>query len=190
MLAAVTACTPPSLELLRAGGDYLLLARQHVPRERDEVFAFFAEPRNLALITPPWLAFRIRESGDSPIREGTRIRYTIRWLGLPVNWLTCIARCEPPSRFVDVQARGPYALWEHTHTFVALDGDRPGTLVEDHVRYRLPLGPVGHAAHALLVGAQLREIFSYRARRIAALLPAAKPGPFTAGAAGSDAECG
>ena len=34
---------------------------QLVPRDLDETFAFFADPRNLEAITPPWLHFRILE---------------------------------------------------------------------------------------------------------------------------------
>ena len=33
--------------------------QQFVPRPRDEVFAFFAEARNLEMLTPAFLNFRI-----------------------------------------------------------------------------------------------------------------------------------
>jgi len=61
--------------------------------------------------------------------------------------------------FVDEQERGPYALWQHAHEFVAMGG---GVLMRDRVRYALPLGPLGTAAHALLVRALLARIFDFR----------------------------
>jgi hypothetical protein len=69
----------------------------------------------------------------------------------------------PPDKFVDEQITGPYSLWHHTHTFLAVDG---GTVIRDDVRYALPLGPLGMLVHALFVRRQLGEIFRYRAEVI------------------------
>ena len=65
---------------------------------------------------------------------------------------------------MDVQLRGPYRLWHHTHTFEARDG---GTLVRDRVRYALPLGPLGELAHRVLVRRDLERIFDFRQERVA-----------------------
>jgi hypothetical protein len=80
--------------------------------------------------------------------------------GLPLRWRTRIEAWEPPVRFVDVQLRGPYSRWEHTHTFQA-DGAN-AVLIGDRVRYVLPLGPLGEIAHAALVKRDLKRIFDYR----------------------------
>jgi ligand-binding SRPBCC domain-containing protein len=92
------------------------------------------------------------------------------WLrGVPVRWLTEIATWNPPTDFSDLQLRGPYRLWHHTHTFAA---DRDGTRMRDVVRYALPLGPLGRVAHACFVRRDLDEIFAYRAAKVGALLGA------------------
>ena len=38
---------------------YSLQRVQQIPIDLTEAWDFFSDPRNLALITPPWLAFRI-----------------------------------------------------------------------------------------------------------------------------------
>lgn len=148
---------------------YVLQREQVLARPIDEVFAFFANAANLEAITPPWLGFRILTSGPIAMRAGTLIEYRLRWRIVPLRWLTEIRCWEPPSGFVDVQLRGPYRLWEHTHSFDEVEG---GTRVRDVVRYALPLGPLGRMAHACFVGADLGRIFDYRARRVAELLGA------------------
>jgi ligand-binding SRPBCC domain-containing protein len=144
---------------------WVLERRMRVGKSLEDTFAFFAEPRNLARITPPWLSFVMTGSDDggpdAPIRmrQGLRIHYRIRPFGVPQQWTSEITVWEPPHRFVDEQRRGPYARWRHLHAFQAVDG---GTEIHDRVEYALPLGPLGRIVHALAVGRQLESIFAFR----------------------------
>ena len=110
----------------------------------------------------------------SEITSGRNLDTNSQWLsrrlaevGIPVGWRVFIREWDPPYRFVDVQVRGPYARWEHRHRFLEGDG---GTWMEDRVTYRLPLGPIGRVAHALLVGRQLAAMWRYRTGRLEALI--------------------
>jgi ligand-binding SRPBCC domain-containing protein len=142
-------------------------AEQFVPLSRDQVFEFFSTPHNLEAITPPWLKFRIvHESAPRP-GEGVEYTYKLLMRGIPMKWRSRLTEWVPGERFVDIQLQGPYAEWHHTHTFEDAEG---GTLIRDHVSYRLPLGWLGLFFGGRFVAADVRRIFDYRKRRTAELL--------------------
>ena len=151
---------------------HTLRREQWIPCNIDQVFAFFADARNLQQITPPWLHFRILSQDSGPVSEGSEIRYRLRLHGIPIFWKTEIRQWNAPCRFVDVQRSGPYRLWHHTHRFEA---DAGGTRMTDVVRYRLPLGLLGRIVHALKVRGDVRRIFDYRFQRIHELFAEQKP---------------
>jgi hypothetical protein len=91
---------------------------------------------------------------------------------VPIRWRAFVREYDPPYRFLDVQLRGPYARWEHRHRFLEAEG---GTVVDDRVVYRLPLGALGRAMHAAVVGRQLRAAWDYRTRRLGELLGPVRP---------------
>jgi ligand-binding SRPBCC domain-containing protein len=139
---------------------HILERRQRIERPIEEVFGFYGDARNLERITPPLLGFEVTTPGPIEMGAGTLIEYRLRLHRVPVRWRTRIEAWEPPHRFVDSQIKGPYSLWEHTHSFEA-DG-REATIIEDQVRYSIPFGPLGELANRLLVRRDLRQIFDYR----------------------------
>jgi ligand-binding SRPBCC domain-containing protein len=130
----------------------------------EAVFAFFADAAHLEAITPPLLRFELLTPPPLAMGVGTFIQYRLRLHGVPVRWDTLIQAWEPPHRFVDVQVRGPYRLWHHTHDVQALDGER--ALMRDTVRYAIGFGMLGALAHRLIVRRDLEAIFDYRAARV------------------------
>lgn len=140
---------------------HLLEQLQLIPARLEKVFPFFARPENLGKLTPSFLGFSLLTPSPVPMHVGALIDYVVSVNGVPMRWTTGISEYEPPHRFVDVQLRGPYSFWHHTHTFEA-QGD--ATLIRDEVRYALPFGPLGEIAHALMVRRQLNTIFDFRRR--------------------------
>ena len=142
---------------------YTLEREQLIHRPLKEVFGFFEDPVNLARITPADLGFVILTPQPIKTQTGAVIDYTIKVLGIRNFWTTLITDYEPPYKFADVQLKGPYRLWHHTHTF---EEAPEGTIVRDRVVYVLPFGILGRIAHGLLVKRQLKKIFDYRYRVI------------------------
>ncbi len=148
---------------------YSLDRTQTIEAPAGKVFEFFSDPSNLARITPPWLSFRIQGEVPRPLAEGGRIEYRIRWTLFRLRWVTRITRWRPPAEFQDVQEKGPYASWVHTHRFAP---SVSGVVMEDHVEYALPFGFLGRLVHRLSVRRQLEQIFDFRRQAIAAIFPA------------------
>jgi len=102
------------------------------------------------------------------MKPGDVIDYRIRLYGVPVHWRTRIEVVEAPNRFVDVQEKGPYALWRHSHSFRDLGGGE--TEMKDRVEYAMPLGVVGEIAYRLFVARSLAQIFEYREHKLAEIM--------------------
>jgi ligand-binding SRPBCC domain-containing protein len=133
----------------------------------EKVFDFFADAGNLERITPPELNFRIITPQPIDIKRGALIDYQLKLRGLPITWKTEISEWNPPHVFVDRALKSPYKQWIHRHTFTRLETNK--TLIEDEVRYRLPLEPLGDLTH-WLVRRELDYIFDFRQRAVARIL--------------------
>ena len=137
-----------------------LETRQTFPVSLAEAWDFFSDPRNLPLITPPWLRLRITCDLPDHMHPGLIISYTVRPVGdLTLSWLTEITHLVEGELFVDEQRVGPYKLWHHQHHFTAVAG---GTEVRDVVHYALGFGPIGDLVASRLVQPRLRQVFDYR----------------------------
>jgi ligand-binding SRPBCC domain-containing protein len=122
-----------------------------------EVIAFHARSSSMAAITPPPIIVRIH-AAPPVLKDGDQMRFTL-WLGpLPLHWIAQI-EIDSPHSFIDRQLSGPFALWEHRHTFSALDEQR--ILVRDEVTARLKRHPVWWLAGAgMWLGMPI--LFAYR----------------------------
>lgn len=138
-----------------------LTRSQTVSAPLDIVFGFFSRPENLQILTPPSMNMNVVTPSPIPMHVGSIIDYVVTIGGIPMRWTSCISDFEPMTRFVDVQLRGPYSFWHHTHSF---EGRGDTTIVYDSVVYALPFGAIGDVAHKLFVRRQLDQIFSYRQR--------------------------
>ena len=85
--------------------------------------------------------------------------------------------------FTDIQDKGPFKSWKHTHFFeegaAEIEGLRSeskiklhqrGTWVRDVVEYTMPMGAAGALAHQLFARRQLESMFAHRRRRMREVL--------------------
>lgn len=146
---------------------------QILPVAASTAWDFFANPSNLAHLTPPDLAMR-HPGGEhtSPVFPGQMLWFQIRlapfiWR----TWITHITHVDPGVSFIDEQRAGPYKLWRHRHLITPLSAT--SCEITDTVHYALPFQPVGELAHPLVVDPMLRRIFAYRRQALQNIFPAA-----------------
>lgn len=138
------------------------ITEQFVDGSLENVFNFFSNPNNLEKITPPSFGFKVVSQSTENIKVGTTINYKLWLEGLvPVRWQTLITEWKPLSHFSDLQQKGPYHKWHHTHNFEKLGS---GVLMKDQVDYSLPLGVLGLIFAGWKVRRDINKIFSYRTR--------------------------
>ncbi len=150
---------------------------QFVAVELERAFRFFADPQNLPRITPPKSQAKIENLRliSPPHRPGlagagSEIEISMRLFPpLPFRgrWLARIVDFEYSSYFRDIQVRGPFGRFDHTHSF---DASGTGTIIHDVVEYEVGWGKLGAAANAIFVRRALADMFEYRQRATEKLL--------------------
>ncbi len=137
---------------------------QFIGTSLQAAWDFFSDPRNLPVITPPDLGFRIASKLPERMHPGLLIEYRVTpFPPVSVKWITEITHMVEPILFVDEQRFGPYRLWHHQHHFRET---AEGVEIRDLVTYALPFGVFGAAA-AGLVNRRLDEIFRFRQQILA-----------------------
>ena len=128
-----------------------------VPASLAAVHDFHRDTRALKRLTPPPTFVRLHSV--EPLAEGSVSRFTL-WVGpLPLRW-KAVHRDVGQSGFTDVQAEGPAARWEHTHTFMPLGADL--TEIREHIEYEHKRGFWGLVTRVLFSWPNLFLMFTYR----------------------------
>ena len=154
---------------------YQFITKQILPVPLEQVWDFIASPKNLKVITPPYMGFDITsDNGDERMYEGMIISYKVSpVLGIKTTWVTEITRVKPFHYFIDEQRVGPYGLWHHQHF---LEKAEDGTLMKDIVTYQPPLGFLGALANSIFIRRKLEGIFDFRAEALEKIFGPGKPG--------------
>ena len=140
--------------------------KQFIKSELNTVWDFISSPKNLAVITPSYMDFKIINETklSDTMYCGQIIEYNVSpVLGIKLKWVTEITHMTVNNYFVDEQRFGPYVLWHHKHFIKKVNG---GVEMVDIIHYKLPFGFIGRLVNTLFVKKQLKGIFDYRQKKI------------------------
>ncbi|MCS6768121.1 MAG: hypothetical protein RMJ59_06170 [Candidatus Nitrosocaldus sp.] len=97
----------------------------------ERAFRFIADPRNIELVYPESLRFRVLEVPER-IGDGSRIRMEARLLGQRFEWYSVIRDYREGKGFTDEAYDSPFLMWRHEHG-VRVDGStNDGSAESDH----------------------------------------------------------
>lgn len=128
------------------------------PCSAEELYRWHSRPGALERLVPPWEATQVadREGGIEP---GGRVVLAMRAGPFPYRWHARHVEDIPGILFRDIQERGPFARWSHTHRFT----DTPnGALLEDQIDYALPGQALLPGCATAFMDRTLQRIFRYR----------------------------
>lgn len=135
-----------------------------LPANVQTCFTWHERPGALERCIPPWEKVTVvRRSGS--IQPGGVVELIIRPLGFPIKWVSHHVEYEKNVFFTDLQHRGPFKSFVHTHRFYQEENGASSTLVDD-IRYELPGGRIGRLLHGS-IAKQLEQSFRYRHHMLA-----------------------
>jgi uncharacterized protein (TIGR01777 family) len=128
----------------------------------EELFAWHMRPAAFERLVPPWQDIRVIDRRGT-IRDGDSVEFEFHVGPIPVRWRARHEGFIEGRRFCDVQERGPFAQWNHTHLFEPADG---GCTLKEIVEYRLPLDGIGLVFGGWKAGEELERLFWFRHERL------------------------
>ncbi|MGA5300162.1 SRPBCC family protein [Nucisporomicrobium flavum] len=113
-------------------------------------------------------------TGHRQLTLGDDVTFRARHFGVRWRMTSRIQAYERPSRFVDVQTRGPFRAMRHEHLFEDLGDGR--TRMTDRMTIRAPFGPVGAVVARAVLVPYLKRLLVLRAAHVKRLAETAGHG--------------
>ncbi|MGB7293867.1 MAG: TIGR01777 family oxidoreductase [Thermodesulfobacteriota bacterium] len=133
--------------------------RSRVTTSAKDLFTWHTRAGAFERLTPPWEDVAVLEKTDG-LEDGSRVVIRTKIGLVPMTWLIEHRDYTEEKQFCDIQIKGPFKHWEHTHTFVP-DGPN-ACFLEDNVKFLLPMGILGEVFGNELVIRRLETLFEYR----------------------------
>lgn len=136
--------------------------RSEMPVPAAELFGWHTRPGAFRRLLPAWEKVRVIRAAER-IENGDRAVLSVPIGPFRVRWVAEHDEYKEGESFRDLQAAGPFALWEHTHRAEPLT--EATSILEDRIRYALPLGRAGDVLGERAVRRRLERTFDFRHER-------------------------
>lgn len=129
------------------------------PVSVETLFAWHERPGAFERLSPPWDHAKVVEHTGG-IRDGARVVLDVPTGPIHTRWVIEHQDYQKNRQFRDILKEGPFAKFDHTHSFFA--DSATSSSLEDRIEYELPLGAVGELAGGWYAGSTLDHVFRYR----------------------------
>lgn len=125
----------------------------------DEAFRWHAREGAFERLQPPWEKIEvIQRTGD--IKDGHHVKLAVRIGPITKKWFLEHRNYVEGVQFTDIQLKGPFSKWQHTHHFEKLNDQE--CILKDTIHYELPFGILGERLLDRFVKSKLKRLFKYR----------------------------
>lgn len=113
----------------------------------------------LKRLTPPWINADIIKEPEN-LQPGISAVVRLKKSGFSLKWIARHTEYKKDECFRDIQIKGPFRSWEHSHYFKKIFSDC--SKLTDYVRYELPVSAISDILAEKLVRKELKKMFAYR----------------------------
>jgi uncharacterized protein len=136
-----------------------------MPVSPEALLAWHESAGAFVRLTPPWEPVSL-EQAPASLSGGAvaKLRLQTPIPGLRLLWVAEHERWQEGLGFVDTQAKsqGPFAYWRHEHRCLPVNATTEQSLLQDSIRYNLPLEPMSRPFGQPVVQLKLERMFRYR----------------------------
>lgn len=129
-----------------------------IKSDTAEAFQWHEREGALERLTPPWEKIKMLEKTGG-IEVGARAAFSVKTGPFRVPWHAEHTEYTQNKHFKDIQTKGPFAMWEHSHDF-ATEGDY--TVINDTINYRFPFHTLAAPFAGPFIKSKLNRMFAYR----------------------------
>ena len=134
--------------------------RSRIAAPADVVCEWHRRTGALERLTPPWEQVELISRTGGIEESGSLVTLRVRTGPLRRIWISEHGDYLKGRQFRDIQVKGPFRSWAHTHRFESIDAT--ASILEDQIEYELPFGWAGRLLGHSFVRSQLERMFQYR----------------------------
>jgi ligand-binding SRPBCC domain-containing protein len=106
-----------------------------INKENDFLFNFHTNPKNLKILTPWIIPLKIYSEESMIENSIAKMKFM-----LLINWQAQFKNIITNKKFSDLQIKGPFAYWNHTHKFKRLEAGK--TELNDEIEFKFRKNPL------------------------------------------------
>ena len=111
-----------------------------IKTDSEELFQFHLDTNNLPKISPPFPKAKLKSISDIPLKEGSKVTVSLNFFLFETDWEIEIEKVKEGELIVDLQKKGLFEYWRHSHIFEKNDDK---VIMTDKVEYIPPFGKLG-----------------------------------------------
>ncbi|MES2614795.1 MAG: TIGR01777 family oxidoreductase [Bdellovibrionota bacterium] len=142
---------------------YTLERSSHLPVSCEQAFAWHEQPGAFERMIPPWENLQVVQKTGT-VHDGDTLSLKVKFGLFHFLFKVQHQNYIQNKQFQDVQIKGAFSSWKHTHRFESIDSGK--SKITDSIEYELPLSFLSPLANASFIEDKLDKLFAYRHRTL------------------------